>query len=151
MWKARDDAVWGELERSKNEAHEHTAVSIKKPTSARAATSGAGSSAQGNSARAVYSAKFYDDVAPIQREMDEQDAGIVKPSCGDRLVASCTRAYDRGDIEAAQGADKPIEKHQAKRREARARKKERKAKPRDYVTQVERDRVTDPPSDNDRS
>ncbi len=90
----------GELERRKNEVHEHTAVPITQPTSAGAATSGAGSSAQGNTARAVYSAKFYDDVESIQREMGEEDAGIVKPSLGDRLVASRTRAYDCGDIAA---------------------------------------------------
>ncbi len=75
----------------------------------------AGSSAQGNNAQGVYSAKFYHDVARIQREMDEKDAGVVKPSRGDRLVASRTRVYDRGDLDAVQSADKLIEKRQAKR------------------------------------
>ena len=139
------------MERRKNKLHEHTAVPVTQPISACAATSGAGSSAQGNSARAVYSARFYNGVARIQREMDEQDAGIVKTSRRDRLVASHTRVYDRGDIEAFQGADKIIEKCQAKCHAACARKKERKAKIQDYVMQPERDRVADPPSDNDPS
>ncbi len=65
--------------------YEH--IPIPAPTiAARATSSSAGSSAQGNAARSVYSAKFYDDVARIQREMDEEDAGIVRPSRGDRLV-----------------------------------------------------------------
>ena len=83
--------------------------------------------------------------------MGEEDPGIVKLSRGDRLVASRTRAYDRGDIAAVQGADKLIEKRQVKRRAARARNKQRKAEILDYVTQLERDRVADLPSDNDRS
>ncbi len=62
-----------------------------------------------------------------------------------------TQAYDFSDIEAVQVADKLIEKHQAKRGAARACKKNCKAEIRDYVTQLERERVVDPPSDNDGS
>ncbi len=64
MWEAKDDAVWEELECHKDEVHEH----ILTPTlgiSARAASSSASSSAQDNTARAVYSAKFYDDAGRI--------------------------------------------------------------------------------------
>ncbi len=70
---------------------------------------------------------------------------------GDFLVACCTGAYDRGNLEAVQGADKLIDKHEAKRRAVRARKKKRKEKLHNYVAQIERDRVTDPPSDIERS
>ena len=75
MWKARDDAVWHELERRRDEVHMHTPAPSAPVTSARAASFTAGSSSQGNTARAVYSATFYDDVARIQRELDEEDAG----------------------------------------------------------------------------
>ena len=57
MWEARDDAIWQELERRRDEVHEH--ISILAPTIAtRAESFSAVSSAQGNTARAVYSAKF---------------------------------------------------------------------------------------------
>ncbi len=151
MWEARDHAVWHELERRKNEVQVNETTLSTPSTAARAAGSVAGSRAQGSTAHAVYSAKFYDDVARIQPEMDEEDSGVVMPSHGDRLIAWRTRAYDRGEIEAVQGAENLIEKRQAKRRAARARKKKRKAELRDCVKQLERDRVVDPPSYNDRS
>ncbi len=57
MWEARDDAVWQELERRKDEFHEH--IPIPAPTISPCATSSfAGSSVQGNTRRAVYSANF---------------------------------------------------------------------------------------------
>ncbi len=102
-------------------------------------------------ARAVYSSKFYDDVARIQRIMDVQDAGIVKPPRGERLLASRTQAYDRGDYKAVQCADKLIEKRQARRLAARARKKMGKTGLRNYVAELDKARTTDPPSDNDHS
>ncbi len=83
--------------------------------------------------------------------MDEEDAEIVKLLGGDRLLASHTRAYDRCDIEAVQSVDKLFEKHQATRHTARTRKKWRKAELRNYVTQLECDRVTDLPSTSERS
>ncbi len=148
MLEESDEAVWQELERREDEMHQHIPTPART-IAAPAASSFAGSSAEGNTARAVYSAKFYNDVACIHREIDEEDAGIVKPSRRDRLVASRTRAYDRGDIKVVQGADKLIEKRQVKRRPARARKKKRKVELRDYVSQLERNRIADPPSDND--
>ena len=98
------------MERRKGEMHEQSASPIERPLAVRTSISGAGSSTQGNIARAVYSAKFYNDLARIQREMGEEDARLVKPFRGDRLIASNTRAYGRADIEAVQGADKVIEK-----------------------------------------
>ncbi len=66
-------------------------------------------------------------MARIQREMDEEEAGIVKTSWGEHLVAIQIRANDRGDIEAVQIAEKRIQKAQTTRRAARARNKRRKA------------------------
>ncbi len=62
-----DHAVWHELERGRDELHEHVPAVPAPVPSARAISSTTSSSAQGNTARAVYSAKFYDEVARIQR------------------------------------------------------------------------------------
>ena len=151
MWGARYDAVWNELERRKDEVHEHPPPPIVVNTSAWAASSASGRRACDYTACAVYSSKFYDDVARIQREIGEENVGIVKPSRGERLLASRTQAYDRGDYKAIQCADKLIEKRQATRRAARARKKQRKSELRNYVAEIGKDHTADPPSDNDRS
>ncbi len=75
----------------------------------------------------------------------------MKPWPEDRLVASRTRAFDSGDLDAFQSADKLIEKRQANRRSARACRKHLKAELREHVARIERDRIVDPPSDNVRS
>ncbi len=78
---------------------------------ARAKCSTAGSGEQGRTARAAYSTKFYDDIiARIQREKDKEDANVLKPSYGDRLLASRKQGYDHSDLGAVQGVDKLIEK-----------------------------------------
>ena len=151
MREARDEAVWQELERLKNEVRYDVSAMNTQTNLDRAGGSTAGSNAKGNTARAVYSAKFYHDVARIQREMDKEDAGVVKPSHGDLLVASRPRADDRDDLDAFQSAEKLIEKRETKRRAARARKKQRKAELREHVVRIEHDRIVDPPSDNERS
>ncbi len=81
-WAVRDDAVWNGSKRCENEVDAHSTNSNTQTISARAASGEAGRSAQVNNAREVYSAILLDDVAPIQREVDEEDAGIVKPSRG---------------------------------------------------------------------
>ncbi len=151
MWEAKDCAVWNELERLKDIVHEHPPATIVVNTSARVASSASGGSAFDNTARAVHASKFYDGVARIQREMDEEDAVIVTPSRVERLLASRTQAYDRGDYNAVQCAGKLIEKSQARRRPARARKKERKDEVCNYIAEFEKDRTADPPYNNDRS
>ncbi len=70
---------------------------------------------------------------------------------GDRLTASRTRAYDRGDLDAVQNAENVIGKRQAKRRAARTRKKQRKAALRQHVGRIDRDRIVDPTSGNECS
>ncbi len=83
--------------------------------------------------------------------MDGEDAGIVKTLRKERIIADRKRAYDRGDLEAVQGTDKLIEKCQARRHAARARKKQREAKFLNKLAQIEGDRATDTPSDSERS
>ncbi len=90
MWEVRDDAVWNELERRKDEVYEHPPGPIVVNTSAGAVSSASGSSACDNTARAVYSSKFYDAVGRIQHEIDEEDVGIVKPSRGECLLVNRT-------------------------------------------------------------
>ncbi len=80
--------------------------------------------------------------------MEKEDAGVVNPSRGDHLVASRTRACDRGDFDVVQSAEKLIEKRQAKRRAVRARKKQSKAELHEHGAQIERDRIVNPSSDN---
>ncbi len=151
MWEARYEAVRQELERCKNELHEHVSIKNTQTNPVRAEDFTAGSSAQGNTARPVHAAKFYQDVARIQRESDKEDAGVVKPLRRDRLVAARTRAYNCVDLDAVQSAKKLIEKRQAKHRADRARKKQREAELLEHATGIEHDRIFDPPSDNGRS
>ncbi len=87
----------------------------------------------------------------IQREIDEEDAGIVKPSRGERLLAGRTKAYDRGDYMAVQCSEKLIEKRQGRRCAARARKRQRNTELRSYIVELDKERIADPTSDNDRS
>ena len=131
--------------------HEHPPAPIVVNMSARVASSPSDSSACDNTARAVYSSKFYDEVARIQREMDEEDAGIVKPSRGERPLASQTQAYYHSDYKAVQCVDKLIEKNQVRLRAASACKKQRKADSRNYVAELGKNRTADPPSDKGRS
>ncbi len=56
-----------ELKRRKNEVREKFSTMNSQTNPARVEGSTAGSSAQGNTARAVYSDKFYHEVARIQR------------------------------------------------------------------------------------
>ena len=84
--------------------------------------------------------------------LDMEEAGIKKPSVGDRLIAQRTRAYERGDALAVSSVDSHIAKRQATRRFARHRAKARKAAikrcRRDYAM---KNRSPDPPSDHENT
>ncbi len=72
--------------------HKHVLTTNTQTYPAPAQGSTAGISSQDIPARAVYPAEFYQNIARILREMDEEDAGVLKPSRGDCLLASRTQA-----------------------------------------------------------
>lgn len=141
MLRERDAAVIAELGRRQHEPD--TTVSASANVTA--------TTEPGPSARALYPATFADDVARIQREMDAEEAGVKKPSRGDRIAASRTCAYEKGDMDTVKRMDQLVEKRQATRRAARRRAKARKAELRNYIQGLERTRASDPPSDHERS
>ena len=100
----------------------------------------------------LYPKQYAADVARVQKEMDAEDHGVVKPSRGEKLVAARTNAYQRGDMATVASVDASIAQRQATRRAARNRKKARKAivaaQMRNYAFQ---NRTPDPLSDDERS
>ena len=82
------------------------------------------------------------------RRLDVEEAGIQKPSVSDRVIASRTSAYQRGEVLAVSAADWRIAKHQsvlrASRHRAKARKSAIKQCRREYEYQ---NRIPNPPSD----
>ena len=84
------------------------------------------------------------------RRLDMDEAGIQKPSVNDRIIASRTRAYERGDVLAVSAADRHIAKRQSVRRAARHRAKARKSAIKQCRREYEfQNRIPDPPSDNE--
>ena len=75
----------------------------------------------------LYTKQYAADVACLQREMDAEDHGIVKPSQGEKLVIACGNTYERGHMAVVASVDASIALRQATRRAARNGKKERKA------------------------
>ena len=100
----------------------------------------------------LYPKQYAADVARLQRELDAEDHGIVKPSRGEKLVAARANAYERGELAAVASVDASIAQRQATHRAARHRKKARKAavaaQQRDYAF---KNSILDPLSDDERS
>ena len=84
------------------------------------------------------------------RRLDMEEVGIQKPSVNDRIIASRTRAYERGDVLAVSAADRRISKRQNVRRAARHRAKARKSAIKQCRREYEyQNRTPDPPSDHE--
>ena len=82
-----------------------------------------------------------------ERETAMEDAGIEKPSRGEKLIAGRVQTCSEGNVEFALSVKQSIEKRRATRRFARARKKRCKKKLREYCRELEwTNRKPDPPS-----
>ena len=83
--------------------------------------------------------------------MDAEDVGFAKPSCGDKLIAARTRAYEQYDMNSVATIDSTIKKPQDSRRLARHRKKARKLALKEQIRKYAfRNRVSDPLSEKER-
>ena len=81
--------------------------------------------------------------------MDMHEAGISKPSRGDKLITARTLAYLRGDIDGVQSNEASIAQRRATRRHARRRSAPRRAAIR--RERAFRDRPADPPSGDEHA
>ena len=93
-----------------------------------------------------------EDDARRERETAMEDAGIEKPSRGEKLIARRVQTYNEGNVEFALPVKQLIENRQATRRFARARKKQRKTELREYCRELKwKNRKPDPPSGDEGS
>jgi len=100
----------------------------------------------------LFPAQYAQDVRRIEREIEMEENGFMKPSVGDKLIAARTRAYERGDIDGVASANRQIAKRQNTKRMARQRKKQRKKVIAQCHREYEwRNRKPDPPSDGDNA
>ena len=98
----------------------------------------------------LYPAQYAVDVARIEREMEQEEAGVKKPTKLQRLNAERIKAFDVGNLERVQAIDKQVAGKQANRRAARHRKKARKAELKKTLQEyADGKRSIDPPSDNE--
>ena len=94
-----------------------------------------------------YPAEFAHQVGRIEREMEAEELGVKKPSSNDRLLVARTVAFEKGDMATVEACDKIQERRRASRRDARARKKVRKAALKECVARTHG--LRDPNSDNE--
>ena len=100
----------------------------------------------------LFPAVYAEDVRRIEREMAMEEAGLSKPSTGEKIIAARTRAWERGDIEGVSAADRRIQKRQSTRRAARHRRKGRKRELNQYCRELDqKNRTPDPPSGDEGS
>ena len=99
-----------------------------------------------------YPTQYGADVARLQRELDDEDHGVTKPSRCEKLAAAGANAFERGDMVAVAPIDATISQRQDTRRDARNRKRAREAavaaQTCDYAFQ---NNTPDPLSDDERS
>ena len=82
--------------------------------------------------------------------LDVEEAGLRKPSVGERLVAARTRAYETGNVMGVRVAEERIAKRRGVRQRARNRKKQRRQEFREWCRTLEsNNRIPDPRSDDE--
>ena len=81
----------------------------------------------------------------VAEEMD-----IKKPSSNERLAANRVRFFNEGKMDIVKRLDDIKARRTATKRFARQRNRSRKMALRQYLADQERERVRDPPSDNER-